>query len=241
MMKITDLLTEEKYENFLAILNGELNNVSRSIIHLNLPPDKLVLDRLERDLSLSEIRVEDIFELISNSPIAAAIFIAKKMEKYHPPETDENTNANIKYLPSTREMPVWHLIEYLLIKNGGALSAYLQKRRIPGAKKYEREIRAIYDEIGRTNISTESIAASIPISLSCLRELFEHLDRKSMAGYKCDHTFALTQKFLRHKKLPVEEILEWLGENGAGCDCEIIFNVCPQWEDAVGYISPDQT
>jgi len=240
-MKIMNLLTDKKYEDFLSILNDQLNNVSRDIIHLDLPANEYVLDRLEEHLNLSGINADNILKLISNSPVDAAIFIAKKMEKYHNPEKDAASKANIKYHPFTRELPVGHLIEYLLIKDDGALSEYLKKIRIPGAKKYEKEIRKIYDEIGKTNAPAESTATSTPISPSCLRELFEHLDRKSMAGYECDHTFALTYKFLHHKKLPTEEIIEWLGENGAGCDCEVIFNVCPQWEDAVGYVSPDQT
>jgi hypothetical protein len=31
-------------------------------------------------------------------------------------------------------------------------------------------------------------------------------------------------------------MLKWLGENGAGCDCEIMFNVAQQWEEKVGYV-----
>ncbi|MEA5667929.1 MAG: DUF2695 domain-containing protein [Stenotrophomonas sp.] len=79
-----------------------------------------------------------------------------------------------------------------------------------------------------------------PIPLSSLRDIFDHLDRTSMTGYECDHTFALTSTFLQKNNLPVEATLEWLGENGAGCDCEVIFNVCPEWEDAVGYTPPDE-
>ena len=36
-----------------------------------------------------------------------------------------------------------------------------------------------------------------PISHDALRDLFERLDRTSMTGYQCDHTFALTEKFLQ--------------------------------------------
>ena len=81
---------------------------------------------------------------------------------------------------------------------------------------------------------------SLPISFNCLRILFEYLDRMSMAGYQCDHTFALTRKFLQQNNLPTERVLKWLGMNGAGCDCEIIFNVCPMWEKIVGYMPPDE-
>jgi hypothetical protein len=78
-----------------------------------------------------------------------------------------------------------------------------------------------------------------PISHPLLRDLFEHLDRSSMSGYKCDHTFALTRRFLTDRALPVEEILLWLSREGAGCDCEVMFNVAPEWEEVVGYEPPD--
>ena len=79
-----------------------------------------------------------------------------------------------------------------------------------------------------------------PIPLTSLKDLFEHLERTSMTGYECDHTFSLTREFLRRSGLTVEVMLEWLGENGAGCDCEIMFNTCPQWEEAVGYVGLDE-
>jgi len=78
-----------------------------------------------------------------------------------------------------------------------------------------------------------------PISHAELRDLFEHLDRTAMTGYECDHTYTLTKDFLQKRSLPVEPMLKWLGENGAGCDCEVIMNVAGQWEDIVGYVPPD--
>lgn len=80
----------------------------------------------------------------------------------------------------------------------------------------------------------------LPISHDALRDLFERLDCISMTGYQCDHTFAVTQKFLRERDLPVEPMIEWLGENGAGCDCEVMMNTAAEWEDIVGYQPPDE-
>jgi hypothetical protein len=78
-----------------------------------------------------------------------------------------------------------------------------------------------------------------PISYDELRSLFEHLDCSAMAGRECDHTYSLTTGFLNKKSLPVDLMLKWLGENGAGCDCEVMFNVAQVWEDEVGYVAPD--
>jgi len=79
-----------------------------------------------------------------------------------------------------------------------------------------------------------------PIPYTALRDLFERLDRTSMTGYQCDHTFSLTEKFLRERDLPVESMIEWLGENGAGCDCEVMMNTAAQWEEKVGYKPPSE-
>ncbi|MDP3073416.1 MAG: DUF2695 domain-containing protein [Opitutaceae bacterium] len=78
-----------------------------------------------------------------------------------------------------------------------------------------------------------------PISHAELRDLFEHLDRTSMTGYECDHSYKLTIAFLQKRSLPVEPMLAWLGENGAGCDCEVMLNTAAQWEEIVGYVPPD--
>lgn len=79
-----------------------------------------------------------------------------------------------------------------------------------------------------------------PITHDNLRDLFERLDRTSATGYPCDHTFALTEHFLRERSLPIKPMLEWLGENGAGCDCEVMMNTAAQWEEIVGYVPPEE-
>jgi hypothetical protein len=79
-----------------------------------------------------------------------------------------------------------------------------------------------------------------PISYEELRCLFERLDRASGEGYECDHKFTLTRQFLQERGLPIEAMLQWLGENGAGCDCEIMFNVAQQWEEIVGNEPPNE-
>ena len=75
----------------------------------------------------------------------------------------------------------------------------------------------------------------LPVSNADLRALFELLDEESGNGYECDHGFTLTRRFLAERRLPVEDVLRWLGENGAGCDCEVIFNVEQQWGAHVGF------
>lgn len=79
-----------------------------------------------------------------------------------------------------------------------------------------------------------------PIGRERLRDLFEFLDRKSSTGHECDHTFTLCRRFLEDQGLAVDSMLTWLGENGAGCDCEVMFNTAAEWEETVGYEPPGE-
>jgi hypothetical protein len=79
-----------------------------------------------------------------------------------------------------------------------------------------------------------------PISYDELRDLFAFLDKISATGYECDHKYTLAEGFLRERNLPVEPMIKWLGYNGAGCDCEIMFNTAAEWEERVGYEPPDE-
>ncbi len=77
----------------------------------------------------------------------------------------------------------------------------------------------------------------LPISNDELRALFDHLDRRNPDP--CTHTFKETAKFLDARSLPVESMLNWLGKNGAGCDCEVIFNTDARWGGQVGRTPPE--
>ncbi len=76
-----------------------------------------------------------------------------------------------------------------------------------------------------------------PIPYSALRSLFEVLDDAAKSGKKCDHTYRLTSGFIEERALPLDEMLIWLGENGARCDCEVMLNTAQHWEKKVGYQS----
>ena len=48
---------------------------------------------------------------------------------------------------------------------------------------------------------------------------------------ECNHDFSLTNEFLKDKNADIEMVIEFLRENGAGCDCEVIFNVEEKFEE----------
>lgn len=66
-----------------------------------------------------------------------------------------------------------------------------------------------------------------PISRESLKLLFDHLARPDPAP--CTHTFKETIEFLTERRLPIEKTLRWLQRNGAGCDCEVIYNTEAEW------------
>jgi hypothetical protein len=60
-----------------------------------------------------------------------------------------------------------------------------------------------------------------------------------MAGVECAHDFTLTQNFLTDNNVDIDLTLEWLALNGAGCDCEVMYNVEEKWGERAGYEAPD--
>ena len=81
--------------------------------------------------------------------------------------------------------------------------------------------------------------SSSPFSHEDLRALFTHLDLVSTQQYECDHTFRETRKTLEASSIALEPALKWLSEQGAGCDCEVMFNVAEKWGEIIDYRAPD--
>ena len=67
----------------------------------------------------------------------------------------------------------------------------------------------------------------MPISMSQLSELFDHLDVALVKG--CDHTLTFTMAYLRSHGLSEDLIIPWLQEYGGYCDCEVLANVEERW------------
>lgn len=72
----------------------------------------------------------------------------------------------------------------------------------------------------------------LPIANEDLRALFDCLDQEN--PQPCTHTFKETIAFLNSRNLPVEPTIRWLNANGAGCDCEVIYNTENEWGELVG-------
>ncbi len=66
--------------------------------------------------------------------------------------------------------------------------------------------------------------ASLPMDRELFSQLFDYLDELS-EDHECQDDFTMTAAFLKAHGVPAEQVLEWLRENGAGCDCEVLLNV----------------
>ena len=72
--------------------------------------------------------------------------------------------------------------------------------------------------------------SSLPMERKLFYELFDFLNDKSETT-ECKHDFSLTKEFLKGKNIDAKMVLSFLEENGAGCDCEVIFNVEEKFEE----------
>ena len=47
----------------------------------------------------------------------------------------------------------------------------------------------------------------------------------------CDHSLTFTREFLEKQKVDVESVLDWIVNEGGGCDCEVLYNVEERFEE----------
>lgn len=87
----------------------------------------------------------------------------------------------------------------------------------------------------KTQAEFESLRGlgNCPIDRDQLRELFELLDRPNPPP--CDHRLSETYVFLQDRGLPIDVTLKWLSANGAGCDCEVIYNTSQRYGAELGF------
>ncbi len=72
---------------------------------------------------------------------------------------------------------------------------------------------------------------NLPMTNENFKGLFDYLD-KQLTDNACDHSLKLSNDFLQSLKLDnIDEITDWLGENGGNCDCEVLANVEEKFDD----------
>jgi hypothetical protein len=97
-----------------------------------------------------------------------------------------------------------------------------------GRKPTQHGFEMVYKVVSQHSKSTDDP----PISRSDLKALFDYLDRPRSSP--CTHTYKETTAFLKERDLPVDETIQWLQNNGGGCDCEVILNTEATWGNWAG-------
>jgi len=71
----------------------------------------------------------------------------------------------------------------------------------------------------------ERFESSLPADRSIFLGLFDYLD-EHLQEYGCDHSMCLTEKYLALTGMTeIVDMLDWLANHGAYCDCEVLANV----------------
>jgi len=71
----------------------------------------------------------------------------------------------------------------------------------------------------------ERFENSLPADRSVFLGLFDYLD-EHLQECSCDHSMCLTEKFLVLTGMTdTVDMLDWLADHGAFCDCEVLANV----------------
>ena len=92
-------------------------------------------------------------------------------------------------------------------------------------KERRRQIRKELQE--KAQIEFEK---SLPISHEIFQNLFDFLDGK-IEENDCDDSLKMTKQFLETNHITnIEEVENWLKENGVFCDCEVLYNVEEKFE-----------
>jgi Protein of unknown function (DUF2695) len=95
--------------------------------------------------------------------------------------------------------------------------------------KTEKERRKqIVDALAKK--ANEEFESSLPLSREKFNSLFDYLDNE-LGEQECDNNMAMTLKFLKSNNImEIDKIIDWLNDNGAGCDCEVLGNVEAMFE-----------
>lgn len=71
----------------------------------------------------------------------------------------------------------------------------------------------------------EIFEKSLPMSREQFQKLFDYLDYIAQEK-ECDNTLRFTKRFLiENVGENGDAVIKWLNNNGAYCDCEILFNI----------------
>jgi hypothetical protein len=73
--------------------------------------------------------------------------------------------------------------------------------------------------------------AALPLPVAELKAMFDMLNLE-LPKQGCDHTRRLTRSWLAGRGHDIDRVFDWLETQGGFCDCEVLFNVPEQVDEA---------
>lgn len=78
---------------------------------------------------------------------------------------------------------------------------------------------------------SETFLKSLPINKKMFQDLFNYLNN-NLGDDDCNNDMVMTLRFLTEKQIENRaNVIQWLHDHGAYCDCEVLSNVEQQFED----------
>lgn len=110
-----------------------------------------------------------------------------------------------------RQLPVLVLVERGRWRRGLVAELSKEERKARVRELNENELAAAI--------------AGMPLKPQKLRQLINFLDGSLCQAGGCDRTLRFTRSFLSAENVDAEKVIAWLGDNGGGCDCEVVANL----------------
>ncbi|WP_017349671.1 MULTISPECIES: hypothetical protein [Pantoea] len=140
-MNLIEFMRSDIYVDFLNDLDKSLSEK----IDRNSKVYDVVVNLMEKWLEYASLSFDDLNWVILNCRSESIKYIIKKQVTYREANGGKD---NIINLAPKINFPIGHLIEYyLLSKRPIDLLEYVTKIRIPGPRKYVKEIGVIFSEI----------------------------------------------------------------------------------------------
>jgi len=140
-MTLDDWVRSDSYSHYLNELDEDLPEP----IDRGARVHHVVAGLLVQWMNYIPVTTENLMWLIDEHSLATRAYVVAKLRKYREPDGGRDGVVN---LPSTVIMPIGHLIEFfIMIKMPMRLGGYLNAIGLPAAKRYEKEISTIFDEV----------------------------------------------------------------------------------------------
>ena len=152
--QLINFINSGNYTNLISDLERSLN------LKINKDtPSTTILNYDILKLKTAKINIDEIAKLIESDSNRIKKYAIAKLEKYNnvqeiqeypkgeePSESDKD--IRLRTLPFYKNFLIIYLIEYFLLKtNPSELETYLKATRVPNAKKYDKELKNIYNKL----------------------------------------------------------------------------------------------